>query len=294
MITIFTPSYNRCNNLKKLYNSLIEQTDKDFMWYVIDDGSTDNTSNYIESLKKENKINIIYLYKKNEGKHSTFNKLFSTCPTKYFLCVDSDDYLLPDAIKIINNKLLSYFDDDIWGVTGPRKKENGQLYSQWKIGNNYKLKFCELYSKYKYVGDTYIIMDVEKIKRYKFPVYPNEKLVPENVLYDFLDNKYYIKSSSYQFYVGEYISDGYTKNANKLLNNSPNGIYYANISTFNNRFNSPKVRILAFSRYESIKTVFKLKVKNIPSFSFSNLCIILLGIIIYPIFCIHYWRKKVK
>ena len=43
MITILTPTYNRENNLPKLYESLVKQTDKNFEWLVIDDGSTDGS-----------------------------------------------------------------------------------------------------------------------------------------------------------------------------------------------------------------------------------------------------------
>ena len=32
MITVFTPSYNRKNELKKLYDSLLKQDNKDFEW----------------------------------------------------------------------------------------------------------------------------------------------------------------------------------------------------------------------------------------------------------------------
>lgn len=295
MITLFTPSYNRCSNLKKLYESLCRQTDKNFIWYIIDDGSSDNTSEYVDEIKKENKIDIMFYRKNNGGKHSTFNVLFDTCKTDYFICVDSDDYLLDDAVEIINNKLLTYFDDDnIWGVVGPRAKENGESYSKWLLNDNSKIKFCELYSKYKYVGDTYIIIDANKVKKYKFPIYNGEKLVPENVLYDYLDQRYFVKSSSYLFYISEYKEDGYTKNATKLLNNSPNGTCYSNISAFNNMYNSIKIRTLAFSRYKAIKKIFRLDLMNQNKLNARDFLIIVCGYMLYPIFCFHYWRKKKK
>lgn len=42
MITIFTPVYNRADVLEKLYQSLLRQSDYDFEWLIIDDGSTDS------------------------------------------------------------------------------------------------------------------------------------------------------------------------------------------------------------------------------------------------------------
>lgn len=46
-VTILTPTYNRKELLSKLYESLQLQKDKDFEWLIIDDGSTDGTSEVI-------------------------------------------------------------------------------------------------------------------------------------------------------------------------------------------------------------------------------------------------------
>lgn len=46
-LTIFTPTYNRAYILPQLYKSLCEQTCKDFVWLVVDDGSTDNTKDLV-------------------------------------------------------------------------------------------------------------------------------------------------------------------------------------------------------------------------------------------------------
>lgn len=42
-ITIFTPTYNRLYSLKRLYKSLTKQTNKNFIWLIVDDGSTDDS-----------------------------------------------------------------------------------------------------------------------------------------------------------------------------------------------------------------------------------------------------------
>lgn len=53
MITVLTPTYNRKEKLVNLYESLVKQTNKNFEWIVIDDGSTDKTDEYINSLKAD-------------------------------------------------------------------------------------------------------------------------------------------------------------------------------------------------------------------------------------------------
>ena len=52
-LTVFTLTYNRAYCLDKCYKSLLRQTCDDFEWYVIDDGSTDNTRELVEVWQKE-------------------------------------------------------------------------------------------------------------------------------------------------------------------------------------------------------------------------------------------------
>ena len=59
-LTIITPTYNRAHTLRKAYESLCDQTNKSFIWLVIDDGSTDETEKLVQSFQKENKIEIQY------------------------------------------------------------------------------------------------------------------------------------------------------------------------------------------------------------------------------------------
>ena len=64
-LTIFTPTFNRINTLKKLYDSLLIQTNKEFEWIIIDDGSTDHTEEMVKGwLKGNNQFPISYRYKK--------------------------------------------------------------------------------------------------------------------------------------------------------------------------------------------------------------------------------------
>ena len=67
-LTVFTPSYNRAYTLHKCYESLLRQTSKDFTWVIIDDGSSDNTKELVDSWINENKLEINYIYYKYQNK----------------------------------------------------------------------------------------------------------------------------------------------------------------------------------------------------------------------------------
>lgn len=74
MVTVLTPTYNRVNTLPKLVDSLCRQTRTDFQWLVIDDGSTDDTEAYMETLKQQNlPFEWEYHKKENGGKHTALN-----------------------------------------------------------------------------------------------------------------------------------------------------------------------------------------------------------------------------
>ena len=98
-LTIFTPAYNRAYTLHKCYESLKKQTNKDFEWLIIDDGSTDNTRELVQSWIEENLIPIKYHYQKNQGMHGAHNSAYELIDTKLNVCIDSDDYIAPDMCE---------------------------------------------------------------------------------------------------------------------------------------------------------------------------------------------------
>ena len=73
-ITVFTPTYNRAELLQRCYESMQVQTNQNFVWMVIDDGSTDNTLKLLEKWEKENNtFEFVYFLKKNGGLHTAYN-----------------------------------------------------------------------------------------------------------------------------------------------------------------------------------------------------------------------------
>lgn len=117
-LTIFTPTYNRAHTLTRLYESLCRQTCKDFEWLVIDDGSTDNTSELISYFISENKIPIRYIKKVNGGLHTAYNTAYANISTELNVCIDSDDYMPDDAVEIILKIWKERDSDKYSGITG--------------------------------------------------------------------------------------------------------------------------------------------------------------------------------
>lgn len=101
-ITVFTPTYNRANLLRRCYSSMCSQTNKNFIWMIIDDGSTDNTHELVNSwIQNDKGFNIEYYYKENGGLHTAYNEAIRHINTELCVCIDSDDYMPDDAIDTI-------------------------------------------------------------------------------------------------------------------------------------------------------------------------------------------------
>ena len=89
--TIFTPTFNRAHTLQRVYTSLAQQTYRDFEWLVMDDGSTDSTSQLIETWKGESNFPIRSYKQENMGKHVAFNRGVEHAEGELLLVLESDD-----------------------------------------------------------------------------------------------------------------------------------------------------------------------------------------------------------
>lgn len=222
-LTIFTPTYNRAYILPKLYESLKSQSNKNFIWLIVDDGSTDDTEDLVNNWIKEEQIKIQYFKQSNQGKSIAHNKGVSLTETELFTCVDSDDYLRNDAVELIlKNWTAIKENNNVIGILALKGKPDSSKFTT--IRNNIKYTtLSEGYRKHGLQGDSMLIYRSDIIKKYEFPKFEGEKFVPEAYLYDLLDQegKLFILREIIYYY--EYLEDGYTKNMAKLIKKNPKG-----------------------------------------------------------------------
>lgn len=124
MLTIFTPTFNRAHTLPRLYESLLNQTDYNFEWLIVDDGSSDDTSNLIETFKDE-KFPIRYIYQNNGGKHIASNVGLKAAKGDIFVVLDSDDWFYPNAVQVFNEKFKN--NEDMKALITLDTYENGDV-----------------------------------------------------------------------------------------------------------------------------------------------------------------------
>lgn len=241
-ITVFTPTYNRGNLLRCVYESLQKQTYKDFEWVIVDDGSTDETERIVTELKNEAKFPIIYKKKKNEGKHIAINEGCCLARGEWFFIVDSDDYLTDDALDAVNyysNKIRDK--SDFAGVVGLRGGADGKAWTEYQENSHVdahdlqadflKQDFMDAdFIEYKYIrgikGDRAEVIRTEILRKYPFPKFKNEKFLVESYLWLTLANAgYKFRWFNKVIYITEYLEDGLTKNIETHYRNSPVGSY---------------------------------------------------------------------
>lgn len=229
-ITVFTTTYNRAHLLPRLYKSLVDQTNQDFIWVVVDDGSIDNTRTLVEKWLCDAKIEIQYHYKPNGGMHTGHNLAYKMIDTEYNVCVDSDDFLLPNSVDLILNLIKKHDISDnlkLAGIIGlnitTKQKVIGTKFPKDILKSTYQ----NLAHIHKAVGDKKIVFKTDKIKGVKpYPTFDSENFVPLYfpIVLD-LENEYLCFNE--YFCIVDYQLDGSTINIYKQYMKNPKGFRFS-------------------------------------------------------------------
>lgn len=102
--SILTPTYNCSNFILRSYHSLTSQTNSDWEWIIIDDGSEDDTSAVVKSIAD---CRIKYFnYEVNKGRGFARNFGISKCSGEVVVVWDIDDIYLEERLQNIYNEII--------------------------------------------------------------------------------------------------------------------------------------------------------------------------------------------
>lgn len=228
MITVLTPAYNRDYTLERVFESLLQQTDKCFEWLVIDDGSTDDTAALICKLSERADFKVRYFHQPNAGKHVAINTGTRLAETDWIFILDSDDALTPDAIAAVRQGLAEHAADKLLGLCFRKAFFNGLIIGERKeLATKLFLHPTEAGKLLK--GDLAYIFRRAALLSHPFPVIHGERFVPELYIWNKIgdDGKILFMTQKY-IYLCEYLADGYSNNFTNNLKRNPRGflIYY--------------------------------------------------------------------
>ena len=240
-LTVFTPAYNRAHTITRTYQSLLRQDCKDFVWMVVDDGSTDNTSDLIRQWKQnDNGFEIIYIYKENGGMHTAHNTAYENITTELNTCIDSDDMLADGAVRHIVDLWKEKGSNAVAGLIGLDADMNtGKI-----IGTGFPEEMTEttLFDFYESGGrgDKKLVYRTEIMKSLPpYPVFDNEKYLSLGYKYQLCDLQYKLITTNKVLCEVEYQADGSSMNMFRQ--------YYTNPKSF------------AFVRKENLKHIHSVK-----------------------------------
>lgn len=275
-LTILTPTYNRGYILNRLYESLLNQKNQNFEWLIIDDGSNDDTSRVVEAFIKDEKLKIRYIKQNNGGKHRALNTGIKNIETELVFIVDSDDYLLPDAIsEVLKLHQVYAKDNNVCGYSFLRCFPDLQINGSQFKSSPYLSDYVTCRMNEGIDGDKAEVYKTDILKKYPFLEVPNENFLFEDYVWIQMANSYKTVHVNIPIYVGDYLEDGLTKNIDKKKVSNPIGmIERANIIGKSNANLTFKIKAMVMLIVYGL--VAKLSFLRILNKSFNKfLCILL-------------------
>lgn len=229
-LTVFTPAYNRAHTLPRTYESMKQQKNTDFIWLIVDDGSSDETAELVKQWQaEENGFEIRYIYKENGGMHTAHNTAYELIDTELNTCIDSDDALAPDAVQMIFDAWQQVKEKDYAGLLALDAEFNGKI-----IGKGFPEGLTEttLYGYYRNggFGDKKLILRTDVVRKYPpYPTFAGERFVPLGSLYHMIDQDYKLSVLDAVVCLVEYMPDGSTHNMLRQYYRNPNGFRYGRL-----------------------------------------------------------------
>lgn len=256
MITILTPTFNRAHLLPRLFESLTHQTDFNFEWLVIDDGSTDGTSDlFAGKTFLSAPFPIRYYQQENGGKHRALNAGVKQAKGDFIFIADSDDWLLPQSVAIVGLHTSAIADDNTFaGVAGLDVFDDERIVGTGLPQDIIDCNAMDVRYRYHVDGDLKEVFKTTVLQEFPFPEIQDEKFCPEQLVWFRIAQKYKLRYFNTPIYVAEY---------------QPNGITASIIRV---RMLAPQATCMMYAEMLAYKIPFKEKIKAAINFWRFKVC----------------------
>ena len=250
MITILTPTFNRAHLLPRLFESLTHQTDFNFEWLVMDDGSTDGTSDlFAGKTFLSAPFPIRYYQQENSGKHRALNAGVKQAKGDFIFIADSDDWLLPQSVAIVGLHTSAIADDNTFaGVAGLDVFDDECIVGTGLPQDIIDCNAMDIRYRYHVDGDLKEVFKTTVLQEFPFPEIQDEKFCPEQLVWFRIAQKYKLRYFNTPIYVAEY---------------QPNGITASIIRV---RMLAPQATCMMYAEMLAYKIPFKEKIKAAINF----------------------------
>lgn len=176
--TVFTSTFNRKHTIHRVWESLMDQTNKNFEWIIIDNGSEDNIRPLLEEYKSRADFDIKLVFQENEGRFMAFNKAVDLAKGELFIPADSDDRFEPNTVEIFDKIWSEFKSEHISGINVLCKYTDNEI-----VGDEYPFEgvscFKDIFFKYKVGGEKWGCVRTDILKEHKFPSQYKVKKLPD-------------------------------------------------------------------------------------------------------------------
>ncbi len=235
--TVFTPTYNRADLLPRVFESLTQQSFRNFEWLIIDDGSTDNTRAVVdEFIAGEPGFAITYIHKTNGGKHSAYPVAVENARGYALVTLDSDDWLLAAALENLHKRWQSLDNQEQFvGVCGLFQYQDGAVVgSQFPrdpfISNAVTMRFIG-----KTSGDKIGFNRLDVLRQFPFPEL-GERFTPESIVWNRISQNYHTAFVNEVIGVKDYQEGGLSDGSDTLSIRFPRGYYVLHSELVNGKY----------------------------------------------------------
>lgn len=224
-LTVFTPTFNRADLLTRCYEGMKRQTNKDFIWLIVDDGSTDDTAVRVKKwMSEKNSFLIQYYYKENGGLHTAYNTAIAHLSTELAVCIDSDDFMPENAVFLILRFWETYGSDKYAGIVGLDYTLEGSVLGDY-LPERKSVNLIDLLTgKYRIInGDRTLVVRTELYKKYApMKVFSGEKNFNPHYMHLQISREYDFLVLNENLRFVEYQPTGMSSSILYQYRNSPN------------------------------------------------------------------------
>lgn len=210
-ISIVIPCFNAEHTINRCLESIPERNEIEVI--IVDDCSTDSTSNVVDSFINKSSLNISFFHNANNmGAGNTRNEGIKHCSKKYMMFLDSDDALASSFVESVFHILDLGYDEIIFNAKRIFEKKEVLLkmfFSNKIYEGKINSKDALVYIRGCTCGKIYRT-DMVQLNKIKFGSMPrNEDMVFTKIATSYAESVYYIDSPLYLYY----------DNSESLMNN---------------------------------------------------------------------------
>lgn len=201
-LSIFTPTFNRKDFIPRTYKSIknlnlpvINGKNICIEWIIVDDGSEDGTEELGKKWCVENILPIRYYKQKNQGKHVAMNFAVMHAKGKFYITIDSDDTILPDALHVFFDTWNSIINPSLFcGVSARCQDSAGHIVGSLVTHDPLDVSFTDLRMKYRIKGEMLEMYRTDILRQYPFPTYDHRmRFCPEAIVWHEMAKKYLLR-----------------------------------------------------------------------------------------------------